>query len=93
MARNKVTINAASVRKLLTSPAVTADLERRGRAVKAAMGGDGAMETDVTPGNAVDAPRSRVRVGYSSSMHPVHARRHEAKYGTLARALAAGGGR
>lgn len=93
MAKNvKVVMNVKGVGELLTSPGVTADLERRGAAVKAAMGEPGEIITGVSPGSGNVAQRTNVRVTYAGTMDPVHAMRHEAKHGTLARALAAGGG-
>ena len=91
MARNRIEMNSQSVAALLKSPGVRDDLERRAEAVKAAAGGDAVVDIDITSGSRGAAPRLRARVSLAN-MSPVHARRHEAKHGTLARALAAGGG-
>ena len=92
MASNRVELNPAGVLELLSSPAVRADLERRAAAVKAAAGADAVVDIGMTSGSRGGAIRPRARIHLTTTMNIVHARRHEAKHGTLARALAAGGG-
>lgn len=90
--RIKVIMNVKGVGELLTSPGVTADLQRRATAVQAAMGEPGDIITGISPGGGAVAPRTNVRITYPDTMHPRHAIAHEAMHGTLARALAAAGG-
>ena len=92
MARPKIELNSSGVLALLNSPEVRADLERRAAAVKAAAGADAVVVSDMTSGSRGGAIRPRVRISLPATMTGKHALRHEAKHGTLARALAAGGG-
>ena len=92
MARNQVVMNPAGEAAILNLPAVKADIERRGAAVRRAAGRDAVVVVDMTSGSRGGIVRPRVRISFPNAMNIVHARRHEAKHGTLARALAAGGG-
>ena len=92
MARDQVQMNPQGEAAILNLPAVKADIERRGAAVKAAAGNSAVVTVDMTSGSRGGIVRPRVRISFPNAMNIVHARRHEAKHGTLARALAAGGG-
>lgn len=92
MAKNvKVTLNTAGLSELLTSPGVVAELGRVASRMQAA-NPTLAVEPGISPGGGRVPARAHVRIGYPSSMNPVHAMRSEAKHGTLARALGAAGG-
>lgn len=80
MANARVRMNDAEIKKLLKSPEVLADLERRARAV-AAIAGDG-MEVD----SGVGPTRARASVRTAS----IRAMRREARDRILLRALDAG---
>ena len=92
MARPRIVMNPQGEAEILNLPAVRADIERRGAAVRAAAGTSAVVTVDTTSGSRGGIIRPRVRISMPTAMNIVHARRHEAKHGTLARALAAGGG-
>ena len=92
MAKDRFELNRAGLGEFLTSAGVASVLASRASAVVAAGGGKLVAEAGVSPGGGGAPARARVRVGYPSSMSGAEALRSEAKRGTLARALAAGGG-
>lgn len=80
----RVVVNRAGMRALFAEPGVLADLERRGRAVRA-VAGEG-MRMEVEPG----APGRRPRVAVITDTW--QARRNEAKTRALTRAVDAARG-
>lgn len=92
MARDRFELNRAGLGEFLTSAPVAAALSSKADRVVAAGGGKLVAESGVSPGGGPVPARARVRVGYPASVPAPKALRDEAKRGTLARALAAGGG-
>lgn len=80
MARIRIALNRKSVRSLLSSPAVAADLERRARAIAAAAG----------PGHRVESAIGRNRARAAVITDTAEAAFAEATGRSLTRAIDAG---
>lgn len=90
MAKTKVRINSAGARAILTSGAVSAELDRRGKAIARAANGMASADTLRNPPFSANTKngmnRARCIVG-TASPHGIH---HNNKYDTLLKALGAG---
>ena len=90
MAKTKVRINSAGARSILMSPAVSAELDRRGQAIARAANGMAGADTLRNPPFSANTRngmnRARCIVG-TASPHGIH---HNNKHNTLVKALGAG---